>query len=238
MLGGLVFVITCFTRLVAGSVMTLVRPVGPCAALMPFALAVILRYARDLGIACRRLIAGLGQCDEAKKCREHAENNGLSHYQFSAVPCRPDIRPGQRRQCAPGDDARLLIHVSNMSGDFGHGGPNSLVSQSMRFSRIVTVLAVVLAVGTPAASRLANARDGDEQGREEARRAVEAGEIRSLADILNGLRGKLPGEVAGVEIEHKGSRWSYEFRVVDSQGRLFEVYVDARNGEIERIKEK
>ena len=65
-----------------------------------------------------------------------------------------------------------------------------------------------------------------------------AGEIHSLADILKALRGKLPGEVAGVEIERKDGRWLYEFRVVDSQGRLFEVYVDARSGEIERIKEK
>ena len=68
--------------------------------------------------------------------------------------------------------------------------------------------------------------------------AVESGEIHSLADILNTLHGKLPGEIAGVEVERKDGRWRYEFRVVDSQGRLFEVYVDPRSGEIERIKEK
>ena len=56
--------------------------------------------------------------------------------------------------------------------------------------------------------------------------------------IIGEARGKLPGDVAGIEIEHEGGRWRYEFRVVDSQGRLFEVYVDARSGEIERIKEK
>ena len=85
---------------------------------------------------------------------------------------------------------------------------------------------------------MAGARDQDEARRDEVRRAVESGEIHSLADILNTLRGKLPGEIAGVEIEHKGDGWRYEFRVVDSQGRLFEVHVDARSGEIERIKEK
>lgn len=110
----------------------------------------------------------------------------------------------------------------------------------MHLSRIVTVLAVVFA-GVPlvaAAPHLAIAHEQDEARRDEVRRAVETGEIRSLADILGGLRGKLPGEVAGIEIEHKGSRWRYEFRVVDSQGRLFEVHVDARSGEIERIKAK
>src|SRR5512140_2584889 len=109
----------------------------------------------------------------------------------------------------------------------------------MRLGRTITALAMLaaaaLVVATP---RLADAHDQDEARRDEVRRAVESGEIHSLADILNTLRGKLPGEVAGVEIEHKGDRWRYEFRVVDSQGRLFEVHVDARSGEIERIKEK
>ena len=50
--------------------------------------------------------------------------------------------------------------------------------------------------------------------------------------------GKLPGEVAGVEIERERGRWLYEFRVVDAKGRLYEVYIDAGTGEIERIREK
>ena len=102
------------------------------------------------------------------------------------------------------------------------------------------MLAMVFAAAAlvTVAPRTADARDQDELRRDQVRRAVESGEIHSLADILDSLRGKLPGEVAGVEIERKGDRWRYEFRVVDSQGRLFEVYVDARSGEIERIKEK
>ena len=112
------------------------------------------------------------------------------------------------------------------------------MSKSMRSGQTV-ILAMVLAGATlVAAPRAADARDQDELRRDEVRRAVESGEIHSLTDILSTLRGKLPGEVAGVEIEHEGGRWRYEFRVVDSQGRLFEVYVDARSGEIERIKEK
>lgn len=78
--------------------------------------------------------------------------------------------------------------------------------------------------------------DAPEQ--EEVRRAVERGEIRSLADTLGAIREKLPGQVVGVEIEHENGRWRYEFRVVDSKGHLFEVDVDARTSEISRIKEK
>lgn len=110
----------------------------------------------------------------------------------------------------------------------------------MRLRRNLTVLALLLAVAAlvAAAPRLADASDKDDLRRDEVRRAVESGEIRSLADILKAVRGKLPGEIAGVEIERKGGRWLYEFRVVDGQGRLFEVYVDAGSGEIERVKEK
>lgn len=109
----------------------------------------------------------------------------------------------------------------------------------MRLGRNLTVLALLFAAALVAAvPRLADARDQDEVRRDEVRRAVETGEIRALADILKAVRGKLPGEVAGVEVERKDGRWLYEFRVVDGQGRLFDVYVDARSGEIERIKEK
>lgn len=107
----------------------------------------------------------------------------------------------------------------------------------MRLRRNLTMVALVVAL-VAAASQLADARDQDELRRDKVRRAVETGQIRSLADILKAVREKLPGEVAGVEIDRKDGRWRYEFRVVDGQGRLFEVYIDARSGEIERIKEK
>jgi uncharacterized membrane protein YkoI len=73
---------------------------------------------------------------------------------------------------------------------------------------------------------------------DDVRQAVERSEIRPLADILKEVRGKLPGEVVGIEIERKNGHWLYELRVLDGQGRVFEVYVDARSGEIDRTKEK
>ena len=81
-------------------------------------------------------------------------------------------------------------------------------------------------------------RDHDRRRRDQVRHAVEAGEIKSLADILQAVRGRLPGDVAGVEVKRDDGRWRYEFRVVDDKGRLYEVIVDARSGEIEKIKEK
>ncbi len=97
------------------------------------------------------------------------------------------------------------------------------------------VRALILAATLlPAASGApALARDHDD-----ARRAVVAGEIRPLADILNTVKGKLPGEVVGVKLEREAGVWMYEFRVVDERGRLLEIHVDAKSGEVERTKEK
>jgi uncharacterized membrane protein YkoI len=94
-------------------------------------------------------------------------------------------------------------------------------------------LAVAAALLLAPASALADARDHDA-----ARRAVESGEARPLTDILEAVRGKLPGEIVRVKIERREGLWLYEFRIIDGKGRLFEVYVDARSGEIKRIKEK
>jgi uncharacterized membrane protein YkoI len=100
---------------------------------------------------------------------------------------------------------------------------------------ITWMMALLLVVADPAAGTQADDRKHDQ---DMVRQAVERGEIKALADILAAIRDRLPGEVAGVEIERKAGRWLYEFRVVGGKGRLFEVYVDAHTGEIERIKEK
>ncbi|HEY0330395.1 MAG TPA: PepSY domain-containing protein [Rhodopseudomonas sp.] len=78
-------------------------------------------------------------------------------------------------------------------------------------------------------------RDGDHDA---VRGAVQRGEIKPLAELLQIVKGKLPGEITGVEIERRHGQWLYEFRVIDSAGRLFEIYVDAQTGDIRRTKEK
>ena len=69
---------------------------------------------------------------------------------------------------------------------------------------------------------------------ERARRAVEHGEALPLAEILSRVRADLGGEVVGVSFERKRDRWVYEFKVVDPDGRLWEVYVDAASAAILR----
>ncbi len=85
---------------------------------------------------------------------------------------------------------------------------------------------------------LPHATSADATSQNDLRRAVERGEIRPLSQILESLRGKVPGEVVRVEVERRKGRWLYEFRVIGPNGRLLEVHVDASSGEIERQKEK
>lgn len=83
-----------------------------------------------------------------------------------------------------------------------------------------------------------SARAGEDADQDRVRRAVERGEMLPLATILAAVRPRLPGEVAGVEVERRKGKWLYEFRVIDDKGRLYEIYVDAKTAEIERIKAK
>jgi uncharacterized membrane protein YkoI len=105
---------------------------------------------------------------------------------------------------------------------------------AMRLSSKALAIALLSALAAfPVAARADDDRDHDM-----ARRAVERGEIRPLVEILQAVRDKLPGEVAGVKIERRGGRLVYELRIVGTQGRLLEVHVDAATGEIDRTREK
>lgn len=111
------------------------------------------------------------------------------------------------------------------------------MKSAFEFSRLRVRLGLCVLLLVMALASL-NAGRADPGDHDAVRLAVARGEIRPLADILAAVREKLPGSIAGVEVERKSGRWLYEFRVVDGKGRLFEVYVDAQTAEIGRIKEK
>jgi uncharacterized membrane protein YkoI len=104
----------------------------------------------------------------------------------------------------------------------------------MRLSSRRTAIALLSALAVFAAG----ARADEGHDHDVARQAVERGEIKPLAEILQIVRDQLPGEIAGVKIERKGGRLMYELRIVGAQGRLLEVHVDAATGKIGRTREK
>jgi len=45
----------------------------------------------------------------------------------------------------------------------------------------------------------------------------------------------LPGQVVNTEYEYEFHRWVYEFKVIDTHGRLRAVHLDAKTGELVKI---
>lgn len=112
------------------------------------------------------------------------------------------------------------------------------------------LLALALAAASPALADKGRGRGGDDDdGRRHERhedherrdaisRAVEKGEALPLADVLAIVRNQHPGEIVGVEVENEHGAWHYEVRVAGDSGRLLEVYVDARTGQILKVEDK
>jgi uncharacterized membrane protein YkoI len=99
----------------------------------------------------------------------------------------------------------------------------------------MALLIGALASATPVPSF---ARDDESERRDAVRRAVEAGEVLPLVQILEKVRVRVSGDVTGIEINREGGRWHYEVRVIDRGGRVLEVHVDAHTGSVEEIEEK
>jgi uncharacterized membrane protein YkoI len=70
----------------------------------------------------------------------------------------------------------------------------------------------------------------------EARRLLESGEVMSLQSILDKYRTDYPGRVIEVELEKKHGKIIYEIEIVDDNGEVRELYIDARNGDLLRVK--
>ncbi len=66
----------------------------------------------------------------------------------------------------------------------------------------------------------------------QARRLVEEGAIRPLADILDQVRLQQPGHILEVELEREEGRYIYEIELLDDTGVVWKLDVDAQNGEL------
>ncbi|MCS6892038.1 MAG: PepSY domain-containing protein [Rhodovarius sp.] len=79
----------------------------------------------------------------------------------------------------------------------------------------------------PAAPALAQRRD-----HERARAALEAGEIRPLAEVLTDIERRFMGRVIEAELERDDGQWLYELKLLPPNGRVYSLEVDARTGEV------
>jgi uncharacterized membrane protein YkoI len=98
--------------------------------------------------------------------------------------------------------------------------------------RYVTLFAMLALV--PLAPELAAADDWEDSNtsHDRARRAVSGGEIIPIEQLISGISRQLPGDIVAVELEREDIGWVYELKILASDGRLHEVYVDAYSGRV------
>ncbi len=65
-----------------------------------------------------------------------------------------------------------------------------------------------------------------------ARRALDAGQVLPLPAILARVAQDYPGRVLEVELEDDNARWIYEIKLVQPDGRMLKLEVDATDARI------
>lgn len=95
----------------------------------------------------------------------------------------------------------------------------------MRASRLLLIVLLIVLLVSPVGT-WAQKVDHDR-----ARQLVESGEILPLETVLERGRAIQPGRVLEVELERKNRLWRYELEILDADGKVWELQLDARSGE-------
>ncbi len=78
----------------------------------------------------------------------------------------------------------------------------------------------------------ATARASDREDHERARQAVQAGQVLPLRTVLERLERAQPGQVMEVELERENGRWIYEVKLLQTDGRLVKLKLDAQTAAV------
>lgn len=92
--------------------------------------------------------------------------------------------------------------------------------------------------GVVVAIALVPAWAGDEGDHERARAAVQAGDVLPLATVLERLKRSHPGQVLEVELEQEDGRWVYEIKLLQADGQLLKLELDARTAQTLEVKRR
>ncbi|WP_199856185.1 PepSY domain-containing protein [Diaphorobacter sp. J5-51] len=105
---------------------------------------------------------------------------------------------------------------------------------ALRRPFVLMALAVAAATAGPAA-QAAERGHGDH---DLARQALERGQVLPLRTVLEKVEREYQGQVLKVEFEHDDGRFIYEIRLLQNDGRVAKLAVDAVNGQVLKIKRK
>lgn len=98
--------------------------------------------------------------------------------------------------------------------------------------RQATAVWLCLALALPAV------RAGDRHDHDRARAAVQTAQVLPLAVVLERLQRTHPGQVLELELEREDGRWIYEVKLLQAQGQLLELAVDARTAQVIEVERK
>jgi uncharacterized membrane protein YkoI len=100
------------------------------------------------------------------------------------------------------------------------------------------ILAILATLAVCAAVGHGNALASDKGDHERALQAVQSGQVLPLAKVLALVEKAHPGQVLEVELENHKQQWHYEIKLLQPDGRLMKLQVDARTGEVLKRKKQ
>jgi uncharacterized membrane protein YkoI len=92
------------------------------------------------------------------------------------------------------------------------------------------ICAIVVAIATAGIAFGDDDHEGRHESAERASRGARTGEFVPLARIVAAVRERYAGEIVETEFEAEDGRPYYEFHILQQDGRLIEIKVDARSG--------
>lgn len=97
-------------------------------------------------------------------------------------------------------------------------------------NKVITISAIAVVMGGLLGSLSWASKD--EVDHERAKSLQQAGEILPLEGILERAQQQHPGRVLETELERKRNRYVYEIEIADKNGIVWELYYDAKSGEL------
>lgn len=97
---------------------------------------------------------------------------------------------------------------------------------------------MALAVAAATAGTAAQAAEHGHGDHDLARQALERGQVLPLRTVLEKVEREYQGQVLKVEFEHDDGRFIYEIRLLQQDGRMAKLKIDAVDGRVLQIKRK
>lgn len=85
---------------------------------------------------------------------------------------------------------------------------------------------------------LAPSAYADRNDHEQARQALQAGKVLPLRAVLDKVEQQYPGQVVEVEFESKHGQYVYDVRLLQTDGAILKITLDAVDGKVLRTKQK